>query len=174
MCYIAKPFKLRNTITTEINKGVTHTFTYLPATADTCSYYTRTDTWGGNTEQQFIIPAYLPGDVIYAMPVSQSVPSYGSVIDAYIINTGSSYATNNVLTIAGGAYAPAATIKVTGVNAGGGITSYYLTGSGKYTVVTPPTPNTPTGGSGTGATFNLNISVWNQLDINADGRAWAH
>ncbi len=174
-CYIAKPGKLRNSIVSEINKGTTHTFTYDPPVHDTGSFYTRTDTWGGNSEAQIIVPSYNNLDVFYAFPVSQSVPGYGSVADiSGIINTGSGYATNNVLTVAGGAYLTPATIKVTSVNGGGGITGYALSGSGKYVLITPTSPNAPSGGGGSGAQFSILINPANMIDVNIDGRAWAH
>jgi lysophospholipase L1-like esterase len=70
---------------------------------------------------------------------------------------GSGYALNDVLTVSGGTSTTAAQIRVTGVSAGA-VTSVQVVNKGVYTVA-PSNPVSVTGGTGTGATFNL---IWGQ------------
>jgi hypothetical protein len=61
--YIAKPPKLRFSISTETIDGVVVAYSgYGPLTQ------TRNASGGGNSESQVIVPRYLVNDLIYAMP----------------------------------------------------------------------------------------------------------
>jgi RHS repeat-associated protein len=86
--------------------------------------------------------------------VRQSLPV--TVTGIAINNNGSAYAAGDVLTVAGGT-GTAAQILVNSVNSGN-ITSATLISGGSYTVA-PTTPNFVTGGSGTGAKFNLTMDA---------------
>jgi len=70
---------------------------------------------------------------------------------------GSGYTNGDVLTVSGGTSTVAAQLTVTGVS-GGAITSVSISNSGAYTV-NPSTPASVTGGTGTGATFNLTLAL---------------
>jgi len=69
---------------------------------------------------------------------------------------GTGYAVNNVLTAVGGTFSTAISITVTAVSAGV-ITAFTVANSGVYTVL-PTNPISVTGGTGTGATFN--VTAW--------------
>ena len=172
--YIAKPYKLRCSITTETDtSGTVHTFTYSPSIADNVAFYTRTDSYSSTSETQVIVPAYLPGDLIYAGGCQQTVPSFTILQSASIAATGAGYVLNDILTVVGGS-GTSAQIKVTAVIAGGVISAFSIINPGKYSL-TPSitTANPVSGGSGTAATFNLTFTGF-LIDLNLDGRAWAH
>ena len=76
----------------------------------------------------------------------------GAVTAVSVEDGGTTYAVNDVLTVIGGS-GTAATLKVTAVSAGE-ITSVSLETAGSYSVF-PVSPVIVTGGSGSGATFNL-------------------
>jgi hypothetical protein len=88
------------------------------------------------------------------------LPQLEQVAGATVINTitvvsgGSGYALKDALTLVGGTFTGAAAMVVTGVSAGGVITSVALGSVGNYTVV-PTNPVSVTGGTGSLATFNL-------------------
>ncbi len=169
--YIAKPYKLRTSITAETIAGVSHTFTYSPSISDSASFYTRTDSYGLFTETQTIVPPYIRNDVIYASPLTTgTIPAFSCLVTASLSAGGSSYAVNDVLTLDG--CTPTAPIfKVTAVSTGS-ITGFTITNFGKV-VTPPPSPMSVTGGAGSGALFNC---TWTPLliDTNLDARAWAH
>jgi len=68
---IAKPPKIRCSIASEtyIDGTGVHTFTYTAVTSGSVvQAYTRTNNWGGvNSEVENVTPAYLAGDLVYAM-----------------------------------------------------------------------------------------------------------
>lgn len=72
-----------------------------------------------------------------------------------IVNDGTSgtYAVNDILTVSGGTFTTAATLRVTAAS-GGAITGIAVETAGEYTVA-PSNPVSVTGGGGSGATFNL-------------------
>jgi hypothetical protein len=85
-------------------------------------------------------------------------PTGGSGTGALLnltFGTGSGYAVGNVLTVVGGTGTPA-TVTVVTVNTNGVITAFAISAAGSYSVA-PPATNSPTGGSGTGASLSLNI-----------------
>lgn len=85
-------------------------------------------------------------------------------VDTQVINAaGSGYTALDVLSIAGGT-GTAATITVDTVGGGGEILTATLTTGGDYTVL-PSTPDTPTGGTGTGATFKLTFGVTDAVGV---------
>lgn len=73
---------------------------------------------------------------------------------------GTGYTVSDVLTIVGGTFTDQLQLTVTAVSAGVITTVSVLTGSfGIYSALPPSTPATVTGGTGTGATFNLTWSL---------------
>jgi hypothetical protein len=80
----------------------------------------------------------------------------GAVTAVSVEDGGATYAVNDVLTVIGGS-GTAATLKVTAVSAGE-ITSVSLETAGNYSVF-PVSPVIVSGGSGSGATFNLTGGV---------------
>ncbi len=85
-----------------------------------------------------------------------TVTSLGGV-SATIAGGGTGYTAGNVLTVVGGTFSSASTITVNTVS-GGVITGATLTNGGTYTVI-PTNPVSVTGGSGTGATFNVTYGI---------------
>ncbi len=78
-------------------------------------------------------------------------------VDTVAVNAGGTgYTLGDILTVAGGTFFLAATIEVTGESAGV-ITAVEIRQSGGYTA-NPSTPNSVTGGTGTGATIDLTFS----------------
>lgn len=75
---IAKPYKLRNSITSALIAGETIDYTYV--TSGSTAYHTRDADDGTNVETQVVIPYFLPkttspaysGDLIYAADVSHT------------------------------------------------------------------------------------------------------
>jgi hypothetical protein len=78
----------------------------------------------------------------------------GAVVSVSIADGGSSYTVSDTLTVVGGT-GTAATLTVTSVN-GGVIDGISIATAGNYTV-DPVNPVSVTGGTGSGATFNLDI-----------------
>lgn len=74
-----------------------------------------------------------------------------------IVAGGTGYTLNDLLTVAGGTTDSAAVIKVTAVSSGV-VTSAVIVDRGIYTTL-PTSPAAVTGGTGTGATFNLTSAV---------------
>jgi hypothetical protein len=78
-----------------------------------------------------------------------------SILTSALNGGGTSYTLNDVLTFSGGT-GTAAQVTVTGVS-GGVITTYSISFGGTYTVL-PTNPISVTGGTGSGATFN--VTAW--------------
>jgi hypothetical protein len=93
-----------------------------------------------------------------------SLSSNGGAINQTIVTAaalstaGTGYKKNDTLTIVGGTFVFAATIKVTTVNGTGGITAITLATAGAYRGTLPTNPVSVTGGSGTGAKFALTFT----------------
>ncbi len=86
-----------------------------------------------------------------------NIPAH-PLLAARIGNPGSGYAVNDILTVSGGTFTVAATLKVVAVNAAGGILGVALVGGGNYSV--PPTGYVSvTGGKGTGSLFQANFGA---------------
>lgn len=79
------------------------------------------------------------------------------VISIAIVSGGTGYTVGDILTVAGGTNTTAATVSVVTVS-GGVITSVSSPNNGTYTVA-PTNPVSVTGGTGSGATFNLTFGV---------------
>ena len=79
------------------------------------------------------------------------------VTAAAVAAAGSSYAVNDILTVAGGT-GTAATMKVTAVDGSGAVTGIKVRTSGDYSA-TPSNPVSVTGGGGTGATLTLTFDL---------------
>ncbi len=79
--FIAKPFKLRFSITTETIRGTTFTYTGFDTTNQS-----RIATGGGNQETQFITPMYLVNDLIYAMSATTLVTFAGGPVSSVDLN----------------------------------------------------------------------------------------
>lgn len=78
--------------------------------------------------------------------------TWDSITGAEVVNAGSGYVVDDLLTVEGGT-GTAAVLRVTTVN-GSAIETVISEDAGNYTV-TPTSPVTVTGGTGNGATFNL-------------------
>ncbi len=81
-----------------------------------------------------------------------------TVISAELDASGLGYSEGDVLTVQGGSFTTPATITVLGTGAGGSIFFFQLTNPGDYQAG-PPNPVSVTGGSGSGATFNLGFGT---------------
>lgn len=74
-----------------------------------------------------------------------------------LASSGSGYAVGQDLTLAGGTFKRPAVYRVTQVDANGAVEAVRRIDEGDYSVL-PPTPNTPTGGTGTGCTLFLELA----------------
>ncbi len=77
---------------------------------------------------------------------------------------GTGYATNDILTVAGGTFTRAATLRVTG-QTGGVIDTVEVVDPGEYTVAPTLTANAVTGGTGTSATVDLVMAGANSYEV---------
>lgn len=98
----------------------------------------------------------------FAGTETQAVSDYlasstGANAVPHTVGTGTSYSVNDILTVVGGSFSVAMTIRVTTVNGGGGILTAIVENAGHYTVQ-PTNPVSVTGGSGTGAQFDLSFN----------------
>lgn len=84
----------------------------------------------------------------------RNLTQIGLVNITAIVNDGSTYAANDILTVSGGTFVTAATIRVLTVDGGGNILTAAVETPGEYTVA-PSSPVSVTGGAGSGATFTL-------------------
>lgn len=85
----------------------------------------------------------------------------GTILHSASINAaGTGYAATNILTLAGGT-GTAATLEVDTVGGGGDILTFHIKTSGLYSV-SPSSPNSPTGGAGSGASFNVTLEAFEQ------------
>jgi Ca2+-binding RTX toxin-like protein len=101
--------------------------------------------------------------IVYQGLVSSDTPS--RVISAAVSNPGSGYSVGDVLTVLGGTFTTPATLMVTSAP-GGLIGSVSVLTPGVYSVP-PANPVIVTGGTGTGATFNLTLGlIGDTLTIN--------
>jgi hypothetical protein len=102
-------------------------------------------------------------------------PQSAQINNTDVLAGGSGYQVNDVLTIDGGTFIPfnaaaqnggPCELSVTSVDANGAVTGIEILGAGTYTTL-PSQPNSPTGGSGTGA------SVGNFVVVGTGGTATA-
>ena len=89
---------------------------------------------------------------------------------ATVATGGTSYTLNDTLTVSGGTFNAVVTLTVTGVSAGI-ITSVTRLAVGQYTVL-PTNPVSVTGGTGSGATFNLSWGITNTFTITNAGSGY--
>jgi hypothetical protein len=75
-----------------------------------------------------------------------------------ISNPGNSYVVGDILTVLGGTFTTAATLRVTSIGGGGTITGIVVQTPGSYTVYSP-NPVSVSGGHGSGAMFVVNFGV---------------
>lgn len=118
---------------------------------------------GGNT--YLTIPSYVisgAGGATLALHVYVT----SAAINAGGAGSGAGYTNGDVLTVAGGT-GTAAQVTVQTVDGGGGILTYITSNIGNYTVI-PASPNAVTGGTGAGATFDLEYGVLS-CDVTAPG-----
>lgn len=102
------------------------------------------------------------GFEVKGFPVGAAV---GNVSYAYIADAGTGgYQVGDVVTIAGGTSVSPATFSITSIDATGKPRAVLLSSPGNYSVE-PPTPNTPTGGHGSGLKLNLWFSVPDVLSV---------
>jgi subtilisin-like proprotein convertase family protein len=83
---------------------------------------------------------------------------FSQVNSAVISSAGSGYTVGDILTVQGGNFVAAAQLRVTSVGGAGAITGVAIVGPGAYTT-NPSNPASVTGGSGSGARFNLSFST---------------
>ncbi|MGH8462460.1 MAG: beta strand repeat-containing protein [Stenotrophobium sp.] len=76
------------------------------------------------------------------------------VATATVSTGGTGYVVGDVLTVSGGTGSSAATLQVTSIGAGGTVSAITIVSGGSYSVV-PGSPASVTGGTGTGAKFNV-------------------
>jgi hypothetical protein len=94
-----------------------------------------------------------------------ATPNY-NLFGLGIVSGGTGYNVGNVLTIVGGTFTDQLQVSVTTVSSGVITSVSVITGTfGIYTQIPPSNPATVTGGTGTGATFNL---TWNFRAITID------
>ena len=107
-----------------------------------------------DTVDYTVVSTEIPIIVKITENIARQVLGTRQEITAVTISTaGSNYQTGDVLTLSGG-IGTSATVRVTGVSSGGVVTSVEIVSSGEY--ITPPAnPVTSSGGSGTGAEFNI-------------------
>ncbi len=139
--------------------------------------------WSGSTTlknavmDQIVVDSSAPDGGVPTAPAASgytatnSIPGFVSGAAIPSIPDGSGYSVNDILTVSGGTATVPATLLVTSVDTTGAITG--VVGSilrvqvfqtGNYTAA-PPTPASVTGGTGTGAVFNLGFTGA-QLAIN--------
>jgi hypothetical protein len=94
----------------------------------------------------------------------------GLVSVTSIANGGTGYTVGNTLTVSGGTFTTACQVTVTTVS-GGVITGVSVTTGGSYTVA-PTNPVSVTGGSGSGATFNLSFCISSTFTITNAGSGY--
>jgi hypothetical protein len=94
----------------------------------------------------------------------------GLVSVTSIANGGTGYTVGNVLTVVGGTFTVACQVTVTTVS-GGVITGVSVATGGSYTVA-PTNPVSVTGGSGSGATFNLSFCIGATFTITNAGSGY--
>lgn len=96
--------------------------------------------------------------------------------DVTVDSPGAGYSVGDILTLAGGSFTKAATLRVR-TTSGGGVSTVYVVEEGDYSVA-PAGPLTVTGGGGAGATFTPNFitagagyPVGLTISVNATGSA---
>ncbi|HXE43238.1 MAG TPA: hypothetical protein VN516_09460 [Candidatus Baltobacteraceae bacterium] len=97
---------------------------------------------------------YFKGNLGYTVASDVPVPPAIVVSSLTMTSNGQNYAPGDVLTIVGGTGSPAKIQVLTIRGQFNRIDTFKLIDAGNYTVA-PASPNTPTGGSGTGAQFTL-------------------
>jgi hypothetical protein len=176
--YVKKPYLLRISNTVRTIRGVNHVYSYSPARVQKSNakvpFYTRTDSYSGITETQYVIPDWDVGDIVTCYPYTGSPLPPSTVILVTIQSGGTGYAVGNLITptfaVGDGGAAPQ--IQVTSVGPGGVIAGLFIHYEGFITSTPPSLPNIScTGGSGSGATVNLTFS--SPLIANYEGKAWA-
>ena len=93
-----------------------------------------------------------------ALAQLEQIMSSNGVTAVAIAAGGTGYVVDDILTVSGGTFTHAATLRVTSV-AAGVIDGVQVEQSGAYTV-NPTNPVSHTGGTGTGATFNLTLAAY--------------
>ena len=79
-----------------------------------------------------------------------------NLISVNLLDEGTSYTASDVLSLSGGTSSTTATITVDTVGGGGEILTFTISDAGVYSV-DPSSPNSPTGGTGSGASFDLTM-----------------
>jgi hypothetical protein len=107
--------------------------------------------------------------------IAQPTGTIPTKLNTAVVNAaGTGYAIGDVLTVAGGTSTQAALVCVTSVNGSGAITNVHIINAGSYTV-DPALANTPTGGTGAGATLTLTMVAQSDvLLVNFGGRHFAY
>lgn len=102
---------------------------------------------------------------------ASSITYTGSILTAYsLASGGTGYTAGDLLCAAGGTYDQQTCVKVLTVNGGGTILTMGLDRHGDYTVL-PASPNSFTGGTGTGASINVTYDTGPIL-VTPTGSCW--
>lgn len=128
---------------------------------------TLTDANGGNNGS-------IPFTGVTAGDLVKVTSSERVLIDKTITTAGSSYVLDDLLTISGGTATTSAVLRVKGVDGSGGVTAVAIQNIGDDYTVVPSNPVSVTGGSGSGAQFNVTIDgryngIYTVLDSSTTG-----
>lgn len=114
--------------------------------------------WWSRKHPPFKDTAKMTGVSIVSGSVTVTKDDHGvAAVAVHSGGGGSGYVVGDILIVAGGTFTQAATILVTSVSGGGGITGVAVNISGNYSANPTLSGNSPTGGSGTGASLDLTM-----------------
>jgi len=95
-------------------------------------------------------------DVGTANEITGTESVTGGLVEAQLVNAGTGYVASETLTLVGGTFTTAAVITIDTVGGSGEILTFSVTTLGSYTV-DASSPNSPSGGSGSDAEFDIVI-----------------
>ena len=123
-----------------------------------------------------------PGDVISIPPdVNLTTPGSGAtvgtvtmkVVSAQLNNAGVNYTLGDILLVSGGTGLSNCTIQVTEIDASGAIKNTNILANGAYTAIPQLSANNVYGGTGSGASFNLNMGL-NTIEVLSGGDSYSY
>jgi hypothetical protein len=137
-------------------------YTHDGATWTPCKFagFSRTDGWGGGfLQNNHILCIDLTNTSTFYCFRGGGAARTADVIAAPPNTAGSGYSVDDVLSFVGGTSTITAQIKVTGIDGGGGITTFNVVSSGSYTGTPPINPVSLTyAGAGSGG--KINVTTW--------------
>lgn len=126
---------------------------------------------GGILNDQMIAGSLRYFDIEEATMTANAIADAGAQIGAVrILDKGTGWTVNDVLTLQGGTFSVAATLTVDTVDSNGTITSFSISERGAYTVI-PANPITVTGGTGTPKTDIVEVDWWSTIIIPGAGNS---